>query len=160
MMVVRQILKLLRSAGPGPNGNVGAATAGSSAPVGREQRGENRPVPSEWYSLTREQTAYVLGLTLPETLDDADFDRLMKAVLEHVAADPGGGWVLDLTALDYAGSAMLGLMVNLRQTVRAAGGRLALCGVSPRLLQILQTCSLERLFSIHRTRPDAVRAAS
>jgi anti-anti-sigma regulatory factor len=50
-------------------------------------------------------------------------------------------------------------MVNFRQNVRAAGGRLALCGVSPRLMQILRTCSLERLFTIHRTRPDAVRAA-
>lgn len=114
----------------------------------------------EWLRLGQEKSVNFIELRLPQSLDDADFDRLMKEALAAVTADAGGQWVLDLTALDYAGSALLGLMVNIRQKVRAEGGQLVLCGVSSRLLQILQTCSLERLFKISKSRADAIRSMS
>lgn len=101
----------------------------------------------------------LLELLLPPTLDDADFDRLMREALAAVSADAGSAWVLDLSALDYAGSALLGMMVNIRQRVRGGGGRLVLCGVSSRLLDILRTCSLERLFVIARSRAEAIQKA-
>ena len=55
------------------------------------------------------------------------------------------------------GSAMLGLMVNLRQQVKSAGGRLVLCSMPPTLMQIFRTCCMERLFIIARTRDEAMR---
>ena len=67
--------------------------------------------------------------------------------------------MLDLTRLCYAGSSVLGLIVNIRQRVKQGGGRLVLCGLSDRLLQIFRTCSLERLFVIRRTEADAVARA-
>ena len=100
-----------------------------------------------------------MELTIPESLDDADFDRLSESVLTVLAGQSQAGWVLDLTSLGYAGSALLGLIVNIRQRVRQSGGRLVLCGLSPRLLTIFQTCSLERLFRIVRNKEDALRAA-
>ena len=50
------------------------------------------------------------------------------------------------------------LMVNLRQRVKDAGGKLALCNMSSRLLRVFQTCSLERLFIIKSDREEAVKA--
>lgn len=160
-MTVRRILQLLWSNGAGRRpGAAAPAGAGEGAVLPPPAESEARPAAGEWFSvITDHAPVTVIRITLPEVLDDADFDRVMKSMLERVAANPAGSWVLDLTPLDYAGSAMLGLMVNIRQTVRAAGGRLVLSGVSPRLLAILRTCSLERLFLIHRTLPDAVRAA-
>jgi anti-anti-sigma factor len=58
------------------------------------------------------------------------------------------------------GSAMLGLIVNVRQQVKTAGGKLALCNMSPRLAEIFRMCSMERLFTITRTRADAIKAVS
>jgi anti-anti-sigma factor len=56
------------------------------------------------------------------------------------------------------GSAMLGLMVNIRQRIKSGGGQLTLCNVSPRLLAIIRACSMERLFRIARSRADAIKA--
>jgi anti-anti-sigma regulatory factor len=51
-------------------------------------------------------------------------------------------------------------MVNVRQRVKEARGRLVLCGLSPRLLQIFKTCCMERLFKIVRSRDEAIGYAA
>ena len=98
----------------------------------------------------------VIRLELPETLDSDEFDRLNESLLDHLGQRPGAGWVLDLSDLHYAGSSLLGLMVNIRQRLKQLDGRLVLCGLSENLLQVFRTCSLERLFVIRRTEADAV----
>ena len=107
-----------------------------------------------------EQSVRVVELSLPQQLDSDEFDRLNESLLAEFGKRPAGRWVLDLTGLSYMGSSALGLKVNLRQRVRDGGGRLALCGMSPRLLQVFRTCSLERLFVIKSERADAVRAVA
>jgi anti-anti-sigma factor len=101
----------------------------------------------------------VIRLSLPETMDSGDFDRLNDSILTAVAETASGGWVLDLSNLAYAGSSVLGLLVNLRTRIKQAGGRLVLCGLSENLLQTFRTCSLERLFVIRRTPQDAAARA-
>jgi anti-anti-sigma factor len=89
-------------------------------------------------------------------MDSLELDRLNEALLAAVAAAPSANWVLDLAGTAYMGSAVLGLLVNVRQRVKSAGGRLALCSLSPTLVGIFYTSSLHRLFAIHATRPDAL----
>jgi anti-anti-sigma factor len=92
--------------------------------------------------------------------DHTEFDKLNDVVgelLEGPAAREG--WVLDLTQVDYIGSALLGLLVNLRQRVKAGGGRLVLCGLSQHILKALKTCSLQSLFLIADQRDSAMKRA-
>ena len=125
--------------------------------------GESDPSPnlvaSQWFRVVREDAVSVVELTLPLSIDNADLDRLNEQMLALFSSQPAARWVLDLSGVSYMGSAMLGLMVNVRQRVKQAGGRLVLCALSPRLLQIFQTSSLERLFTITRNRAEALRAA-
>ena len=114
---------------------------------------------AERFRMSTEGEVAVLELDLPEELDSDEFGRLNEALLELVAIRPHAAWVLDLSHLEYAGSAVLGLMVNLRQKVKETDGRLVLCGLSERLLTVFRTCSLERLFIIRRSRPEAVNRA-
>ena len=103
----------------------------------------------------------VVELFLPGDLDSTEFDRLNDGLVDlfNESEDGRGGrWVLDLTHVAYLGSSGLGLLVNIRQRVKTLGGRLALCQMNPRLHQIFRTCSLERLFTITRTRDDALKA--
>src|SRR5689334_12161380 len=109
-----------------------------------------------FFQVLEEQAVSIVELALPEQLDSGEFDRLNEALLEVFARRPDGQWVLDLSNLSYMGSSALGLMVNLRQRIKEGGGKLALCGMSPRLLRIFQTCCLERLFIIKSARADAV----
>ena len=116
-------------------------------------------MPQDFFRLESSDRAQVIELTLPQSLDSAEFDQLNESILGVVSSRKNERWVIDLSHVSYMGSAMLGLMVNVRQRVKQAGGRLVLCALSPRLLQIFQTCSLERLFTIARNRDEALRAA-
>lgn len=112
---------------------------------------------TDLFRVNSEGPVQVVELRLPSQLDSEDFDRANDALLSLFDEKPEGRWVLDLSELEYAGSSALGLMVNIRQKVKQAGGKLALCGLSPRLLGIFRTCCLERLFLIKSLRADAVR---
>jgi anti-anti-sigma factor len=102
-------------------------------------------------------TAHVLALRVPEGVSSEDFDPLNQQILSVLAIAPAGRWVLDLTDALYAGSSLLGMLVNVRQRLMAGGGQIVLCGLSPRLRHVVQTCSLDRLFTMVKTRADALR---
>src|SRR3954462_7046673 len=102
-------------------------------------------MPYELYRLTRAGSVNLIELFLPVGLDIDEFDRLHEAVLALIASEPGGAWVMDLSKLDYMGSAALGLMVNVRQRIKEGKGRLVLCGLSPRLKQIFRPSCVGRL---------------
>ena len=108
--------------------------------------------------VTEEGSVTLVALMLPPSLDSEEFGQLNDSLLAVIADHPSGRYVLDLSNLSYLGSSALGLMVNVRQRIKDAGGRLILCGLSPRLLQIFQTCCMERLFTIKPTRLEALRA--
>jgi anti-anti-sigma factor len=103
------------------------------------------------------QSVSVIELELPELVDSQEFDRLNESILGALHGHASGRWVVDLSHVSYMGSAMLGLMVNLRQQIKAGGGRLVLCAMPPSLMQIFRTCCMERLFTIAKSRVDALR---
>jgi len=115
---------------------------------------------SDRFQITLEHSANVLQFFLPSTLDTMEIDGLIEEVLKQLASKGEQRWVVDLSQAEYLGSSMLGLFVNMRERVRQAGGILVLCGMSPQLLQIFKTCCLERLFTIAKSRADALALAA
>jgi anti-anti-sigma factor len=115
---------------------------------------------NDLFRLSDEGPVKVLELSLPTTIDSSEFDRLNESVLDVIGREPGAGWVLDLARVAYMGSAVLGLMVNIRQVVMKAQGKVVLCSMNERLMRIFETCCMERLFKIVPTRIEAVRHAS
>ena len=112
---------------------------------------------ADFFRVQNLPTCQVIELTLPELVDPLEFDRINVEVLAVLNGAASEQWIVDLSSVTYMGSAMLGLMVNMRQRVKSAGGRLVLCGMSQRLVDIFRACSMERLFTIARTRGDAIR---
>ncbi len=115
---------------------------------------------NDLYHLTQDGSIKVLELVLPTSIDSSEFDRLNESVLDVMGKEPGAGWVLDLSRVAYMGSAVLGLMVNIRQVVMTAQGTIVLCGMNDRLMRIFETCCMERLFKIVPARAEAIRHAS
>ncbi len=111
---------------------------------------------SHFFKVTDAVAIRVIELELPETLDIDEFDRLNENMLREFTASEGR-WILDLTKVEYIGSAVLGMIVNIRQHVKSNKGKLVLCGMKPRLAEIFRACSMERLFTIAKTRQDAVK---
>ena len=113
-------------------------------------------MPSDFFNLRQVRTVHVIELTLDNSLESDQFDRLNESLLAALDASPGGAWVIDVSAVHYMGSSVLGLFVNLRQHLKTSKGQLALCGLSPRLVEVFEASSLVRLFTIRKTAAEAV----
>jgi anti-anti-sigma factor len=110
----------------------------------------------DWFAVSQEGVVHVLALAVPFQVDSSDFDRLHEGILSAIGLKANAKWVIDLAGLQYLGSSVLGLMVNIRQRVSQGGGKLVLCGMNPKLHTVFRTCSLEKLFVIRPDRHDAV----
>ena len=122
----------------------------------------NRPPPdpataARFVRTSTAGTVRIVELLLPPVLDSDEFDALNAALLAEMETVGAGRCVLDLSAVEYMGSSMLGLMVNARQRVKSAGGRLVLSCMSPWLIQTFHTCSLEKLFVTATSRSEAMK---
>jgi anti-sigma B factor antagonist len=115
---------------------------------------------NERFDITQEQSAQILQFFMPITLDTMEVDAIIDAVLAQLDSRPSQRWVVDLSRVEYLGSSMLGLFVNMRERIRQARGSLVLCGMSPQLQQIFRNCCLERLFTIAKSRTDALKLIS
>lgn len=77
-------------------------------------------------------------------------------------AAPARGWrmVLDLKEVTLLASMGLGLLVTMNKEVGSHGGKLAICGLSPDIVQLLKVTHLERVLKIHPDRDAAIKAVS
>lgn len=112
------------------------------------------------FQISAEDTVQILQFSLPPMLDIIEVDTLIDSVLKQMEANGNLRWIVDLSETEYLGSSMLGLFVNMREKIRLAGGILVLCGMSPALTRIFKTCCLERLFTIVKSRADAMSLVS
>jgi anti-anti-sigma factor len=111
------------------------------------------------FQISEESSVQVLRLNLPDIMDTVEVDGLIDNILLEVGKNAAARWVVDLSNATYMGSSMLGLFVNIRERIRQSGGRVVLSGMSPQLLKIFQTCCLEKLFTIAKSRADALALA-
>lgn len=72
-----------------------------------------------------------------------------------LATDPRAAWVIDLAAIPLVTSDGLAEIMGGVRRLRDAGGRAAVCGLSPALRQVAASVRLDRLVSVHA---DAVAA--
>jgi anti-anti-sigma factor len=111
----------------------------------------------DFIKLSVAQSVHVIELNLPEMLDSEEFNHLNTSMLKSLDGKTSGNWIVDVSSVDYMGSSVLGLMINIRQQIKSGGGKLMLAGLSPQLRDIFKTCCLESLFQIAKTRADAIR---
>src|SRR4051812_22024128 len=88
--------------------------------------------------------ACVIELALPAHIEAIEFDTLNTLIGDHVIRTGQGKWVVDLSGAEYIGSALLGLLVNLRSRVRSTKGRLVLCRIPPLLERVMRTGSMDK----------------
>jgi stage II sporulation protein AA (anti-sigma F factor antagonist) len=113
-------------------------------------------MPKELFAHEKNGAVDVLRLLLPDQLDAMEFDQLNSSLTTTLQTNAAGKWIVNLSAVSYMGSAVLGLMVNIRQQIKSGRGSLILCEMSPKLHYIFKTCCLEKLFTIAKTHDEAL----
>ncbi|MCC7349370.1 MAG: STAS domain-containing protein [Phycisphaerales bacterium] len=66
--------------------------------------------------------------------------------------------VLDFEAVQYLSSQAIGIVLTLHKKLAAIGGKLILCGVGARLMELLRITRLDRLLTIKPTQNDVINA--
>ncbi len=93
-----------------------------------------------------------------DAVDDQAVQEFGEVLLgEATGADPPR-LVVDLSPADYINSSFLELLVRAWKRIKQRNGVLALCGVHPFCLEVLQATRLNTLWPIHSTREEAVAA--
>jgi anti-sigma B factor antagonist/stage II sporulation protein AA (anti-sigma F factor antagonist) len=109
-----------------------------------------------YFQISQDDSVQIMELALPPEVDPLVLDRVIQETTQAVVNRPGAPWVLDMGKVRYLNSAGLGLLCNIREKIRKSGGHLVLCNMAPMLAQLFRSCCLEKLFTISKTRPDAI----
>jgi anti-sigma B factor antagonist len=112
----------------------------------------------ELFEISEVQSVGVMELRVPPDMDPLAIDEMMESVVSALDNRATRAWVVDLTRVEYMNSSGLGMLCNIRNKVRKSKGKLALCGLSPQMVELFQSCCLERLFVIAKTRAEAISA--
>jgi anti-anti-sigma factor len=113
-------------------------------------------MPDEVYRIVEERAVGVVEFRLRPDTDSLAMDDILEAIAAEMVTRALAAWVVDLSQVSYLNSAGLGLLCNIRFKVKELRAKLALCGLSPRLMELFRSCCLERLFVIAKTRQQAM----
>ena len=106
-------------------------------------------------SVRREKGVPVVALAGTVQLDEyAALQARLLAAIEPGCPD----LILDLSELEFMGSPGLTAMLAARNAAAGHGGHVHLAGPRPAIGELLRIARLDRVFSIHDTVADALRA--
>ena len=98
-------------------------------------------------------------LRTPSMMNPADNERMRTDLLRLVDEEKRTHLVLDFGRVQFISSTVIGILLTLNKRLAAAPtgtASLALCGVGPRLLDLLKISKLDRLLTIKPTRKEAL----
>ena len=84
--------------------------------------------------------------------------KMVDARVQEALAGGIMGLVFDLTGVDYSDSAGLGMLMYTQGLMNEKGGRLRLCGVSPRVRSMLEMTKTVTFLSIDAAREESLAA--
>lgn len=93
---------------------------------------------------------------LSGSLDAESAGAFQKAV-EPLCSQPGARVVLDCANLDYINSASLGLLNKYSHLCGKSGGALAVCGLTPRILEVVKLLGLDASLKVCKSAEAALK---
>jgi anti-sigma B factor antagonist len=111
------------------------------------------------FTVQRVEKFTVVELRLASLMDPLVLEELAGQLYQLVDEQDRRQMVLDFEKVQYISSQMIGMLLTLHKKIGALKGKLILCGVGPRLTELLKITRLDRVFTVKRSQREAVRAA-
>lgn len=83
---------------------------------------------------------------------------ILAEELAQAAAQTNWKVAIDLTTVVFLASAGIGVFVTINRKATADGGKMALFGLAPEILEVLKITRLHKLFALAKTEDGAVKA--
>ena len=108
------------------------------------------------YTVEMLPNAAVIAFRIGLDVDIESFNDINATLIDEWPIASGKSVIVDLTQSRYMGSVLLGLLINIRQRTRAGGGKVAVVGASPRLIDVFRSSNLDRLLLLAPTREEGL----
>lgn len=86
-----------------------------------------------------------------------DIDRVGKDLVASVNSQGTEAWLIDLSGLDYMGSALVALVVRIWKAVQAVGGRVVVVCGEGMPQEVLKLAGLDKVWTITTTYEDGLK---
>ena len=106
--------------------------------------------------ITQREVNGIYQLALKGRLVLGDESNGLRTTMERLLSAGAARFVVNLEHVDYVDSAGLGSLIEAHRNAKAAGGRLVLCHMGPRLKRALELARLLPLFETSATETEAM----
>jgi len=111
------------------------------------------------YMVTRIDKAHVIEFRVPSLMDALVLEEVGANLNKLVDEEDRRVLILDFSRVEYLSSQAIGIVIALhRKLTSLPHSRLLLCGVKPRLMELLRITRLDRVLTIKPTQSEAVNA--
>jgi anti-sigma B factor antagonist len=110
------------------------------------------------FILQQEGLYTIVEFRTASLMDAMALDELGKMLYPLVDEQDKRLLILDFSNVQFISSQAIGILLTLNKKLSALkGGKLILCGVQPRLMELIKITRLDRVLTIKPTRHEAVK---
>lgn len=91
-------------------------------------------------------------------LEELSIQEIGDELNRVVDSEPGIHLLLDFKNVDHLSSAALSMLINLKNRVERAGGKLRLSDINRQIFEVFKITRLNKVFDIHDTADEAIAA--
>ena len=110
------------------------------------------------FETTETGDAVIVRLLEERLVDERIVQGLANQLSELIQKEGRSNLILYLSDVMIICSSLLGRLITLNKQVQTAGGMLRLCGISPRIYEVLAITKLNKLFDMHDSQQQALTA--
>ncbi len=100
----------------------------------------------------------VVEFTTASLMDRIDLEKLGQDLYKLVDEQDLRNIIIDFHVVQYLSSQAIGILLSLRKKMVALkGSHLVMCGVGPRLMELLKITRLDVVFTVKADQKDALR---
>jgi len=109
-------------------------------------------------AIRKQGSVAIVSFLTPGILDQASVNSIGNEMMELVEKEGWRRMLIDLSAVKYLSSSMVGRFIALHKKMVELEGEIKLCSIDPSIYEIFETMRLDKVFDIHPDEPSAMAA--
>ena len=116
------------------------------------------PSPAAPFNVQQVEKFTVVEFNNPSLMDPLELEAIGQQLYKLVDEQDKRKVVLDFEKVQYLSSQAIGIILTMNKKLGSlSNSKLVLCGIGPRLMELLKITRLDRLLTIKATQKEAVR---
>lgn len=108
--------------------------------------------------IRRQDAIMIVEFVDRNILDEANIQAIGDEITQLVESESKPKLLISFANVDHLSSAALGTLITINNKVRAKGGQMRLAEIDPQIYEVFVITRLNKLFTIHETSAEAIKA--